>query len=346
MKVSIKKIVYSHVTLIWLLEMCRRLVNPQVRQTWGAKFKRTASEKNTMLIRIYEDFIKTAIWSACLPDEYLSLRLYGVAREEIADFYSYCRMLKYLSSLKTAESMRIFNDKAEFCQRFSSYLGREVLLWDEQTSLDTVKSFLSGRERVIAKPRQASGGTGIFLIDTQMISDLSEIQAEVVKHGGILLEECLVNHQNLKQFSKEALSTVRIITLKHPEYVQVLGAFLRFNPGPGITDNLSGGGCASPIDPASGKIYRGIVDVTKDTIGTRHPTGFEVIGYQLPYWPETLRLVEQAAQELADVRFTPWDVAITDKGPYLIEGNNECGSRFQRIVDRNCYEDIKTACRG
>ena len=47
------------------------------------------------------------------------------------------------------------------------------------------------------------------------------------------------------------------------------------------------------------------------------------MGFQVPFWSETLELVKAAALVNTDNRSIGWDVAITNDGPELIEGNHD-----------------------
>jgi hypothetical protein len=54
----------------------------------------------------------------------------------------------------------------------------------------------------------------------------------------------------------------------------------------------------------------------------RHPqTGVPFEGFDVPFWDEARRLVERAALAMLPLRTIGWDVALTDEGPVLIEGN-------------------------
>ena len=61
----------------------------------------------------------------------------------------------------------------------------------------------------------------------------------------------------------------------------------------------------------------------------------KIVGFQIPFWKETLELVREAALLQTGNRSVGWDIAITDIGPELIEGNhNWCKLLWQLPVQR------------
>ena len=50
-----------------------------------------------------------------------------------------------------------------------------------------------------------------------------------------------------------------------------------------------------------------------------------MLGFQIPNWNVLLQEVEEAAKLLPQCRFIGWDVAITEMGIELIEGNHNPG---------------------
>ncbi|MCB0472537.1 MAG: hexapeptide transferase, partial [Flavobacteriaceae bacterium] len=121
------------------------------------------------------------------------------------------------------------------------------------------------------------------------------------------------------------LNTVRIITqLNAEDKVDIIGSRLRITVNSAV-DNLAAGNIAAPIDPDSGVVTGPGVysDITKED-EEKHPvTGVPIIGFKIPFWNETLAMVKEAALLHKENRSIGWDVAITDEGPELIEGNHD-----------------------
>ena len=50
-------------------------------------------------------------------------------------------------------------------------------------------------------------------------------------------------------------------------------------------------------------------------------SGRDEIGMLIPYWNEVVEMAERASLKVPQIHYVGWDIAITDKGPVMIEGN-------------------------
>jgi len=140
-----------------------------------------------------------------------------------------------------------------------------------------------------------------------------------------LLEERLRPHPDMRHFTEETLCSSRVVTLlTHEGDVEILGACFKL---PGVdrgVDNLSQGGLNIAVDLDSGRLMEGVF--YKSVPPTRyrtHPlTGKDFYGFRLPLWDEVKRTALRAALAFPLARAIGWDIAATDRGPVLLEGND------------------------
>jgi hypothetical protein len=147
-----------------------------------------------------------------------------------------------------------------------------------------------------------------------------------VKNKEFIAEEVLKNHPKLEKLNSTSLNTIRIVTIRTKNSIEFIFAGLRIGVPGQVIDNISKGGGVAAID-----IDKGVVisdPNTKKTISGENVYNnvFSIKGFILPMWEETLNLVRTAALVLPEMRYIAWDVAITDKGPALIEGNHSSGN--------------------
>ena len=70
-----------------------------------------------------------------------------------------------------------------------------------------------------------------------------------------------------------------------------------------------------------GIIYKPAID-KKGKIYIEHPvTNTKIEGFQIPYFKEAIKMVKDASKVVPQVGLVGWDIAITNKGPVMIEGN-------------------------
>jgi hypothetical protein len=116
------------------------------------------------------------------------------------------------------------------------------------------------------------------------------------------------------------------VTCRTPQgTLDILPPVIRMPVGDAIADNIAQGGLAAPIDSATGVICGAAVRKDKRfgvSRCARHPTtGVVFDGFQLPFWPEVLKLAQRAHEAFPSIRFIGWDIAILDQGPVLLEGD-------------------------
>jgi hypothetical protein len=127
-----------------------------------------------------------------------------------------------------------------------------------------------------------------------------------------------------------SLNTIRILTVTPPgEPPRVIAASHRFggSASRGV-DNFSAGGLISRIDLDSGRLDEGLwVDGSNKVLRTDvHPdTGARITGTTVAQWESVKRQVLELCRTFPFLRYVGWDVAVTDAGPVIIEGNNRPG---------------------
>jgi len=130
--------------------------------------------------------------------------------------------------------------------------------------------------------------------------------------------------------SSNALCTIRAVTRLVDGITQVLYAVLRIPVGDNITDNFShgtSGNIIAPIDLKTGKlgICRGSVSRVWPNIVEveMHPdTGNPILGFKVPLWDDVLSLLDHAQRSFQALKTLGWDIAVTDKGPIIVEANS------------------------
>lgn len=197
------------------------------------------------------------------------------------------------------------------------------------------QSFVSRNNKVIIKPLGSRGGKGIKIYSTDNIPSMNQLMIDYPK--GFIAETLIVQSEEMGRFHPESVNTLRINTIRYDDSVEVMWPCLRFGVGKSIVDNTHAGGVFSAIDVESG-----IIIATVDEMGNtyeNHPnSGLPFSGFKVPRWDKACRLAKELATRLPENRFTGWDLALTDNGWVVVEGNY-CPQIIWQIAARRGIRD-------
>jgi Sugar-transfer associated ATP-grasp len=142
----------------------------------------------------------------------------------------------------------------------------------------------------------------------------------------ILLQPRISNHRDLLPISGNALATVRVVSVRHPSgRSEIAVACYRMGAGRSVVDNFGAGGIASPVDLESGVLGRGVTISGTDSVVCHPDTGAAICGMRLPWWQRVKDLALEAHRLFCTIPVIGWDIAITDEGPIVVEGNGVPG---------------------
>lgn len=191
-----------------------------------------------------------------------------------------------------------------------------------------------GAASIFLKPTFGVGGRGIRVFerngdgyaDPSSGERLSAELLSALSAEDLLAEEGVVQHPLLNAIYPSSVNTFRIITeCDGKKHAKVLLALLRMGSGGSRIDNASSGGLYIRVDPETGML--GDAALRDDhTAFTEHPdTGFRFGGYRMPMWEELTAFACSIALKYREMRYIGWDIAYTEQGPVVIEGNNGPG---------------------
>jgi len=197
-------------------------------------------------------------------------------------------------------------------------------------------------------PDRYAGADGAERTATELLTELGRQAAELARP--VLVQECLRNHPDLTALTAGGLCTMRMVTIRpvgaEPELAL---AIYRMPVGDAAADNFDQGGLAAGVDVATGRLGPAMrKDATQLAARVeRHPTtGAPIAGHPIPCWAEAVELVRRAHRAAAaTVPIAGWDLAITDRGPVLVEANNVPGINLMQMpLDTPLGETPLIAC--
>jgi hypothetical protein len=158
---------------------------------------------------------------------------------------------------------------------------------------------------------------------------------------GLLFQELLKPHPAIAEVCGARICSVRIVTLVDARGPRLLSTLWKVATGSSMADNYwEPGNLVAPVDPESGEVGQAITGLGRDIrCIDRHPdTGRRLRGVILPDWAEAVAVCLRATASLPGIPMQAWDVALTDRGPVLLEVNVNGGMRLpQLVIDTGLY---------
>ena len=173
---------------------------------------------------------------------------------------------------------------------------------------------------------ESNRGPRIRAVD---LSDYLATRARI-ENQALLVQPLLSNHPNLHTEPNAALATARLVT-GHSisgEIIPLFG-YICFARDDQIT---SLGNYLTLIDIADGRLIDAPLgdNPSASIYDYRRLTSNE--NWALPDWDTALQQINLAHRACASFVFVGWDVAFTDRGPIILEGNeNWCADTYQTL---------------
>ncbi len=255
---------------------------------------------------------------------YLDYHVFGFAyvrgKEKRRTFMTMNDNIDLVRRVNQAEYRDCFKNKLKFWSLFSDYTGRAYLNL-EVSDAAALEDFIRRYQTVFAKPVDDFGGHGVRKITAGEVTDYPALYQELTASGSVLMEQQIVQHPELNRLNPSCINTLRMVTLVKDGQAHLMYTLIRVGDGTRVVDNISSGGMYAPVWE-DGKIAKPAFCDATGLYYDRHPaTGTEFVGFAIPYYPQAVELVERAALVVEQVKYVGWDVAISEKGPVLVEGN-------------------------
>lgn len=227
------------------------------------------------------------------------------------------------------------------------------------SDLQRVLAGIKGRY-LVAKPPCTLGGKGMMVMKplkdgklydvqreeeislegfyTRMIDDITLRQPIQDSCTGYLLQEYLPPHPSMNPLKGKVLNTVRIATLRDVSgNVRTDFAMIRVAKPSAVIDNLHKGGVVAGIGVESG-------EVSSITYGYERDEGPWVerkdidLGdsfkrRRIPQWEGMVEMVREFHEVTPGINSIGWDVALTKKGPVVVEGNDNWDMVIAQVIE-------------
>jgi len=234
---------------------------------------------------------------------------------------------RFIKMFNDSRHWHIVDNKDEFNAKFAKYLRRDWFYIDDNEA--DFSRWISDKQAIIVKPRDGTCGKGIEKILPSQHKP-AELYRYLVQNRLTVLEEVVTQHREMNALHPHSVNTVRVVTLLKGKVPRVVVAFMRIGNGK-VVDNFNSGGMVVPVNVEDGTVKFPAIDKAGNLYRSHPLTGVSIEGFAVPLWSDVLELAKQAAIELPELGIMGWDVAVTDDGPLLIEGNHYPGHDIYQL---------------
>ena len=257
-------------------------------------------------------------------DEFYMYDYAHLTSEERHSYVSEYDKNVFCDKVNDAKSAKIFDSKWQSYLQFKEFYQRDCFLVTARTiNSREAEAFFKKHLRFFLKPDSSASGRGIVALDCENIEDAKKRVLDCMKNKRkpFILEEVVHQSKEMADFHPSSVNSIRMRTFRFDDRVVVLPCNMRLGMGGAVVDNTGRGGISVALDK------NGYAFAASNEAGEHfdvHPdTGKQILGRKAPCWEDAVEFVKRLALVVPSVRYVGWDIALTDHGWILIEGNDK-----------------------
>ena len=283
--------------------------------------KKVSKKSGKLRIIIFFDMIYCGLVYGAGYYDYQEFEFYKLKRKQRKTYLTRTKNNSIVRRYNNKDKHIKFDDKEKFNKLFKKFIKRDYLVINEKNYKE-FSEFIKKHSEFIVKPIDGVGGFGVEKITIEKSTKKKDLFNKLIDNNQCLLEELIIQHSKIGELNPGSVNTLRLFTFYDGKDAHIVNSVFKIGNG-GVTDNFSSGSMYTFVDDEE----EGIVIVPaidqKDKRYTIHPiTKKNIIGFEVPLYSEAAEMVKEAAKVIPDVKYVGWDVAITEFGPVLIEGNS------------------------
>ena len=257
-------------------------------------------------------------------------------------------MKAYIASVNDPNDKKALRDKYSCYLMYKKYYKRDMIKVSKDSDYKEFEAFVKKHPVFVKKPYNKAFGNGVELIDSKKYKTIKSLYNELSNlEDAVVLEEKIIQSKEMSVLNSSSVNTVRMIPfIKSNGEVIIHLPFLRIGMNNAFVDNGGSGGLIVRINPKTGKtITNGFNELREEFI--KHPdTDVVLKGFQIPKWDEAVSLAKELVVISPTLRYIGWDMALTDNGWVIVEGNGatqfigqqmtECKGRkkeFEKLIN-------------
>ena len=262
--------------------------------------------------------------------DYLNYKLYNKNSKERKQYVSTKTENKFYETVSPSAYKKRYTIKPDFLADFKDFTKRDFIV-PKEDNYNEFLEFLDKHEVFMSKPYDGLGGADVKKEYSKDIENKEEYFNNAIKNR-IFLEELVKQHPDMNKLCKKSVNTMRIMTFNDHGKSRIIWMGLRVGNGINSIDNFHAKGMAVNIDINTGKLVGNAIDKNLNEYEEHPFTHVKFDGFQIPCFEEAKKMVLEASLRSDKILVVGWDVAISDKGPVIIEGNRLPGFDIVQVL--------------
>ncbi len=237
---------------------------------------------------------------------------------------------------------KLLHNKINFLRDNPDLTKRDFYSTDQ--GIEALEKFLKKHNTFVIKPINGLGGADVKKMNASEVEDIKDFN-DYIDANDMFLEELIVQNKEWGKISPKSINTIRVMTSNVNGNVNIFCMIARIGNSINLQDNFHQGGSGVMVDTEKGILVGNATNKDMEEFEVHPVSGIKFDGYKIPYFNEIIELTKKAALKFPKTIVIGWDVAITDKGPLIIEGNNGPGFDLPQVVmnkgNKYMLENIK-----
>ncbi len=270
--------------------------------------------------------------------DYTNFKFYNRNRKERKEYVGTRLENKFYETVSPSAYKKRYTIKYDFLEDFKEFTKRDFIVPNEE-NYEQYLRFLEKHDVFMSKPYDGLAGKDVKKEYTKEINDKKEFFQNCIANR-IFLEELVIQHQDLNKLCAKSVNTMRIMTFNDNGKPRIIWMGLRVGNGVNSIDNFHAKGMGVNIDINTGKLVGNAIDKDLNEY-VEHPTShIKFDGFQIPCFEEAKQMVLKASLKSDKILVVGWDVAISENGPVIIEGNRRPGFDLVQVLSNRGRKDI------
>jgi len=288
--------------------------------------------------------------------DYFTFRFGQRSHAEKMEYVTWYSRFVYMAFLNRDRDLHLLDNKYEAYHLLKPFYKREAITVAGWGDFDTFREFSARHSSLFVKPVNLELAAGVHRLTVGPDDNLEAIFESLLKESEdldcedvtrpvehrLILEEEIRQSEEMAQFNPQEMSVLRVTTILVKGQVTFFYPVFRMMCGDGEGRSGEMYSYDALIDAATGELVTNGIE-SRGEVECHPVTGMKIKGFRMPQWEELKAMLEAAARMLPGLRYIGWDVAHTDRGWCIIEGNTNGEFFFQMCVGHGVkreFEDL------